>query len=49
MDVSMAPKKSPVLPIVLVVLLVLLIGGGVGGYLLLKSKNTGTTTGTRHD
>ena len=45
MDVSMAPKKSPVLPIVLVVLLVLLIGGGVGGYLLLKSKNTGTTTG----
>jgi hypothetical protein len=31
MDVSMAPRKSPVLPIVLVVLLVLLIGGGVGG------------------
>jgi formylglycine-generating enzyme required for sulfatase activity len=45
MDVSMAPKKSSALPIVLVVLLVLLIGGGVGGYLLLKSKNTGTTTG----
>ena len=45
MDVSMAPKKSSALPIVLVVLLVLLIGGGVGGYLLLKSKNTGTITG----
>jgi serine/threonine-protein kinase len=46
MDVSMAPKKSSALPIVLVVLLVLLIGGGVGGYLLLKSKNTtGPTAG----
>jgi len=44
-DVSLAPKKRSALPIVLVVLLVLLIGGGVGGYLLLKSKNTGTTTG----
>lgn len=43
-DVDLAPKKSSALPIVLVVLLVLLIGGGVGGYLLLKSKDTGTTT-----
>lgn len=31
-------KKSLVVPIVLVVLLVVLIGGGIGGYLLMRSK-----------
>lgn len=44
-DVDLAPKKSKALPIVLVVLLVLLIGGGVGGYLLLKSRNTASPSG----
>ncbi len=42
MDVSMAPKKSSVLPIVLGVLLIVLIGGGVGGYVWLKSRRTTT-------
>jgi len=40
-DVGAAPKKSAALPIVIVVALVLLVGGGIGGYLLLKSKATG--------
>ena len=38
LDVSVAPKRSLALPIVLGVLLVLLAGGGVGGYFLLKSR-----------
>ncbi len=38
MDVSMAPKKSATLPIVIAVVLVLLIGGGIGAYILIKSK-----------
>lgn len=43
-DVGVAPRKSPVLPIVIIVLLVLLVGGGIGGYLLFKPKG-GTTGG----
>jgi len=38
LDVSVAPKRSLALPIVLGLLLVLLAGGGVGGYFLLKSR-----------
>jgi eukaryotic-like serine/threonine-protein kinase len=38
-EVSLVPKRKPVLPIVLGVVLVLLIGGGVGGYLIMKSKS----------
>ena len=43
-DIGVEPKKSSALPIVLVVLLVLLIGGGVGAYLLLRSRNIVTPT-----
>ena len=35
---QVAAKKSLVLPIVLGLVLVLLVGGGIGGYLLIKSK-----------
>jgi formylglycine-generating enzyme required for sulfatase activity len=45
LDVSMAPKKSSALPVVIIALLVLLIGGGIGGYLLLKSKPAGPAAG----
>ena len=44
MDVSIAPKKSSALPIILGVVLLVLVGGGVGGYLFLRSR-AGTTTG----
>src|SRR6266478_345445 len=41
MDVSLTPaKKKSVLPLILVVLAVLVIGGGVGGYLLIRSRTT---------
>src|SRR5262245_57184174 len=33
-----APKRSAMLPIVLGVVLIVLIGGGIGGYLLMKSR-----------
>jgi serine/threonine protein kinase/formylglycine-generating enzyme required for sulfatase activity len=38
-DVELGRKKSFALPVAIVVVLVLLIGGGIGGYLLLKSKS----------
>jgi len=42
-DIGLTPGKRSVLPIVLVVLLVLVIGGGIGGYLLMKSKRSITS------
>ncbi|MGZ8848102.1 MAG: SUMF1/EgtB/PvdO family nonheme iron enzyme, partial [Pyrinomonadaceae bacterium] len=47
MDVAVTPKKSAALPIVIAVVLVLLIGGGIGGYLLIKSKSTTSNGPTR--
>ncbi|HLR05673.1 MAG TPA: SUMF1/EgtB/PvdO family nonheme iron enzyme [Pyrinomonadaceae bacterium] len=41
MDVSLTPaKKKSLLPLILVVLAVLVIGGGVGGYLLIRSRTS---------
>jgi eukaryotic-like serine/threonine-protein kinase len=44
-DVGPTPKRRLVLPIVLAVVLIVLIGGGIGGYLIWKSKRaiTGPT------
>jgi formylglycine-generating enzyme required for sulfatase activity/serine/threonine protein kinase len=40
-DVSLTPaKKKSLLPLILVVLAVLVIGGGVGGYLLIRSRTS---------
>jgi serine/threonine protein kinase len=38
LDLSLVPKKSSALPIVLIILAVLVIGGGVAGYLILRPK-----------
>lgn len=47
LDVSLQPKKRSALPIVLVVVLVVLIGGGIGGYLIMKSRRPTTTGPTK--
>jgi len=40
-DVSLTPaKRKSLLPLILVVLAVLVIGGGIGGYLLIRSRTT---------
>ena len=41
MDVSLVPaRKKSVMPLILVVIAVLVIGGGVGGYLLIRSRTS---------
>jgi serine/threonine-protein kinase len=49
MDVSLVPQKKSPLPLVIVLFLVLLVGGGVGGYLLLRTKTSPSGPGGPND